>query len=339
MTKKTLKTVIIFILTCTFIGGIATYWEHELRPTIDDSTVVSDVLQIAPQISGPVIKMNAREYQRVSKGDLLFEIDPEPFKISLERSKAIIQETKKRVQELEDDVVSARAILEKSLSDLELAQKDYDRKAKLTERGAVSQSDLDQSTANLQAAKAMVSKNRSTVAKAMHALGDVGEKNAELREAEANMHADALNLGFTKVVAPVDGFVTNLRISVGSFVKTGELAMTLISDENWRVIALVRETQLRRVKPGQEASIYLPAYPDKRFRGKVYGIGWGIAPSIIENVTGGLTDVSPTLDWVRLAQRFPVQISFLEREDEYPIRVGMTATVQIDTTTQLEDDD
>jgi membrane fusion protein, multidrug efflux system len=339
MNRQIKKLIIAATVACTIVAGLITYWGYERKPVIDDATIVSDIIQIASQIDGPIVKMDAKEYQYVSQGDLLYAIDPKPFEITLENKRAIVEQTKLKIQQLEDDVVSAQASLKKAQSELELAHKDFKRKKTLTEKGAVSQSALDKSTANLDSAESNVNDAQAMLSRALHALGDEGEKNAELRQAVASMDSSQLDLGYTKVYAPVNGYITNLRISEGSYVKKGEPAMTLISDENWRVVALVRETQLKNIQPGQTATIYLPAYPDARFEAKVYGIGWGIAPSIIENVTEGLTEVSPTLDWVRLAQRFPVQVYFDKREDKYPIRVGMTATVQIDTTSKPKNRD
>jgi len=152
---------------------------------------------------------------------------------------------------------------------------------------------------------------------------------AELERAE-------LELSYATVVAPVNGFVTDLDLSPGSYASVGSPMLSLINTDSWRVVAYYKETQLERIRPGQAASVYLPAYPDARFEGSVQGVGWGVEQQDGDGARGpsGVPSVTPTVDWVRMAQRFPVRITLAGDDPVHPLRKGMRATVRIDTTAE-----
>jgi len=134
------------------------------------------------------------------------------------------------------------------------------------------------------------------------------------------------------VVAPVNGYVTDLTLSPGSYASVGSPMLSLVNTDSWRVVAYMKETQLRFIRPGQPARLYLPADPDIRFDGVVQGIGWGVEQQDSEGELGedGVPNVSPTVDWVRMAQRFPVRITLIDPDPAHPLRKGMRATVRID---------
>lgn len=322
--------VIAVVVLFGLVFGIAAY-HHKLNyPTTDDGTVVSDVVQISSRIDGPIIQLKVSDYQRVKKGDLLYIVDPEPYNIALAEARAAVVRTRENIQMLADNVDRAKAEVMKAESNLEFREKQYHRKKVLTEKGAVSQSSLDRAKSNLIQAIATVDSAKALLNRSIHDLGEEGEQNAELKKMIAAKDKSELDLSFTHIVAPQSGYVTNLRVSEGTYTSKGSPILTLVSDTTWRVIGLMRETQLRKIRPGQSVKVFLPAYPNQVFRGKVHGVGWAISPEIINVQARGLTETSPTLDWVRLAQRFPVEVKLTEEHPEFPYRVGMTATVQVD---------
>jgi len=113
----------------------------------------------------------------------------------------------------------------------------------------------------------------------------------------------------------------------------GEALFTLVTNTTWGITGNFLETGIARIKPGQKALIRLQTYSDQRFEGVVEGISWGIEQQAGGVERGGLPDVTPTVDWVRLAQRFPVSVKFADLPPEVELRVGMNGNVQIDTTT------
>src|SRR5262245_8036010 len=150
--------------------------------------------------------------------------------------------------------------------------------------------------------------------------------NAHVAAAEAAVHAAALDLAYCRVTAPFTGRVVNLDISVGAFGRPGVEVFTLVDTGTWYVVANFRETQLRHIRGGEPADIRLQWNADKRYRGTVVGLGWAVLP---ENGTSvmGLPRVEKSIDWVRLAARFPVRIKVEDPDEAF--RIGASAVVTV----------
>ena len=161
-------------------------------------------------------------------------------------------------------------------------------------------------------------------AKLRAATADVEVARAELEDAR-------LYLSYTQVPAPTTGYVTNLLARVGTYVNTGQQLFALVESETWWISANFMETYLRRVRPGQAARITIDMYPDRVFTGVVEGISAGIYQVDGETSGYGLPIVRQTIDWVRLAQRFPVRVTITDLDARYPLRSGANAEVTIDT--------
>ena len=173
-----------------------------------------------------------------------------------------------------------------------------------------------------------VEQGRQDEGRAQDLLAQIGDLNAQIQSAEATLRAAELDVGYCRVTAPFDAYVTNLNIAVGEYAREGQKLFALVDDREWYVLANYRETFMPSIKPGMEADVYLFTAPRRRFRGVVQGIGWANLP--VEEVTEGvLPAVRQTLNWVRLANRFQVRIRLVERDAEYPFRMGTTAVVTI----------
>jgi membrane fusion protein, multidrug efflux system len=167
---------------------------------------------------------------------------------------------------------------------------------------------------------------------------------AEIRLTNAELRYARLQLSYTDVYAPANGAVTNFLIRVGSYVKAGETLFALVEHENWWVSAHYMETDLRHIKAGMAAEITLDMYPGKTFHGVVESVSYGIEQADGQRADSGLAQVQETVDWVRLAQRFPVRIRLLDYFPEAPYRTGASAEVTVLTASnqkasQLEQDD
>ena len=151
---------------------------------------------------------------------------------------------------------------------------------------------------------------------------------AELVSANANLELARLNLGYTKVVAPVDGYVTNMNTSEGTYVTAGNQLMALVDTSSFWIAAYFKETQLPHIQAGQKARLTLMGYSKQPFEGVVRSVGWGIyVQDGSGNVsTGLLPSISQTVDWVRLPQRFPVRIQVVG-SPPVPLRIGQTVNV------------
>ncbi|MEW6269959.1 MAG: HlyD family secretion protein [Thermodesulfobacteriota bacterium] len=163
-------------------------------------------------------------------------------------------------------------------------------------------------------------------------LAAVRAAEAELELARADLWAAELNLSYTRVPAPADGYVTNFLVRVGTYVTRGQELFALVETKTWWVSANFMETYLRSIRPGQRAWITVDMYPGRVFTGVVEGVSAGIYQVDGETTGYGLARVSQTLDWVRLAQRFPVRVTFTELDEAYPLRSGANAEVTIDAT-------
>jgi multidrug resistance efflux pump len=151
---------------------------------------------------------------------------------------------------------------------------------------------------------------------------------AQLTSAKANLELARLNLSYTKVLAPVDGYVTNMNTSPGTYVTAGIQLMALVDTSSYWVAGYFKETQLPHIKVGQKAIITMMGYEKQPFQGVVRSIGWGVyvQDGSDSSSTDLLPSVSPTIDWVRLPQRFPVRIQVVG-ETPVPLRIGQTVSV------------
>lgn len=147
--------------------------------------------------------------------------------------------------------------------------------------------------------------------------------------AQATVERAQLELSYTTLFAPTDGYVTNVTLRPGAFAAQGEPLFALIDTSSFRVTGYFRETLLNGVKPGTRAEVTLMAYPDKTVHGEVISVDWGISRNNGSVGHDLLPVVSPTFDWVRLAQRVPVNIRLTQIPAEVELRVGLTASVQV----------
>jgi multidrug efflux system membrane fusion protein len=168
---------------------------------------------------------------------------------------------------------------------------------------------------------------RSEASRAEDAIGQIEGINARLAAAEAAVHSAELDLIYCRVQAPFTGLVVNMNISNGAFARAGVEVFTLVDTHTWYVVANYRETQLRHIPSGAPVDVYLLSQPGRHFRGTVVGLGWAVLP---ENGTSvmGLPQVERSLDWIRLAARFPVRIKVENPDDSFRLGASAVATVR-----------
>jgi membrane fusion protein, multidrug efflux system len=176
------------------------------------------------------------------------------------------------------------------------------------------------------ATEAALRQSKSDRAKAEESIGQLANTNARIAAAEAAVHSAELDLEYTRVRAPFTGRVVNLNISTGAFARSGVEVFTLVDSGTWYVMANFRETQLRHIPAGAPVELYLQSQPGRRFKGTVVGLGWAVLP---ENGTSvnGLPRVERSLDWIRLAARFPVRIKVEDPDESFRIGASAVATV------------
>ncbi|UCG73856.1 MAG: HlyD family secretion protein, partial [Chromatiales bacterium] len=184
---------------------------------------------------------------------------------------------------------------------------------------------------------ASLAQARAALAEAEAQLGAAGDANPSIRAATAALREAELNLEFTQVRAPVDGYVTNLNLRLGSFAVANQAALALVDVNSYWVDGYFKETQVGDMRPGNEALITLMSYPDQPLSGEVDSLGWGIAQQ--DGSTGFelLPNINPTFDWIRLAQRVPVRIRLDALPEGVQLRVGTTGSVLVKTGTGSAD--
>lgn len=304
------------------------YTELYRHPRTDDAYVRANVVGIAAHVSGPIVSLPIVDNQPVKEGDLLFVVDPRPFEAALEHARAELRLTDREIEGYARSVEAADSVIREREADAQYAA-DYLRRVEpLLEQRYVTPDQVEDARKRKRAAEAALSRARHERDRAVAELAEYASGNARRQAAEARVRDAELNVGYCSVRAPFDGYVTNLNIAVGQYANAGQQVIALVDGRSWYVLANFKETYLGDIGPGDRAEVYLLAYPGKPVRGVVQGIGWALFQPNGATV-GVLPQVDPTLDWVRLAQRFPVRILLDPPDPSRPYRMGATAIVTI----------
>jgi multidrug resistance efflux pump len=160
-------------------------------------------------------------------------------------------------------------------------------------------------------------------------LGALGDSNPQLRQAQAALQQAKLNLEFTQVRAPTNGYVTNLRLRIGSHVVANQPSLALVDTASYWVDGYFKENVIKDIKSGDRAVVTLMTYPDRPIEGVVDSLGWGISQQDGSTGANLLPRVSATFEWIRLAQRIPVRIRLVEVPEEIKLRIGTTCSVLV----------
>jgi membrane fusion protein, multidrug efflux system len=317
------------IVLGAIVSGLYVGRLYYVYPRTDDAYVRANSVGVAPHVSGPIVKLPVVDNQHVKEGELLFVVDPRPYQSALDSAVAKLELTNLEIKAYEDAIRSAQAEHQRRSADAAYARQYLARIEPLLKRHFVTANDVFDARSKARAAEAEVDNAASAVRQAQNQLGQFGEINARRKAAEAAVYDARLNVNYCYVRAPFDGFVTNLNIAVGQYGNEGRDVLSLVDNRIWYVVANFRETFLSHIRPGMSVEVFLLSYPNRRFRGHVQGIGWGLFQSNGATVAG-LPEVEPTLNWVRLSQRFPVRIILdANNSPELPFRIGQTAVVTV----------
>jgi multidrug resistance efflux pump len=288
----------------------------------DDAYVTSDVVQVTPQVAGPVEAVQVNDNQWVKRGSILFTIDPTPFKLRLQ--KAIEQEQEVRAQLPVDaaEVKSLRAQTEAADAAADLAAINLRRATPLSITGAVSKQEYDTRRTVQEQSVARQHYAEATLQKAIQIL--------RLQQvAVATAHAARLYaewwLSETDVTAPVDGQITNLRLARGDYVSPTQPALAIVDANAWRIIANYKEYYIRHLPPGRQVWVWLDTNPWHLHRARVQGIAHAISRD--QEASTLVPYVSPTVDWIRLDRRIPVRVQLINPPPPQNLFMGSDAWV------------
>ena len=347
------------------LGMIAyKYVDYIEYPWTRNGLVRAQVIQIVPRVSGQLIRVPIRNNQLVKKGDLLFEIDPRTFQDSVNGARAdldnmrdIIKSLAQQVDGMRDAVTqsesavnAARFEMEALAADAENAKVAFERAATLVKSGFSDQREYDNKNTEYQVAVARLSgarshvnqatadleRSRADLARAKANLGVLGEANPRQRRAEADLKLAQQNLDFTTVSAPEDGYITNLQLRAGDSAIANQPIVAVIEANSFYVEAFFRETFVGDIQIGDRAVVTLMGYPDTPLQGRVESIGWGIAQTNGSTGFQLLPSISPTFEWIRLAQRIPIVVYLDKLPDTVKLRAGTTASVLVMTGTSKD---
>ena len=318
--------------TMIVVGAIAlgAYVTHQyyIYPRTDDAYVRANVVGVAPHVSGPITELPVQDNQHIRQGQLLFVVDARPYRSAVDKAEADLALTNLQISALGDSIRAAKAREAQLQADAAYDRQYLERIQPLLSRHFVTANDVFNARSRLEAAEAGVASAHSEVAKAENDLGQYGDINARRKAAEAALYDAKLNVEYCYVRAPFDAYVTNLNIAVGQYANEGREVMSLVDNRTWYVLANFRENFLGYIRPGMRVEVYLLSYPNKRFHGRVQGVGWALYQGNGASVAG-LPEVEETLNWVRLSQRFPVRIILEDPDPAFPFRMGSTAVVTI----------
>ncbi|ENI7883231.1 multidrug transporter subunit MdtN, partial [Salmonella enterica] len=303
-------------------------WRVDSAPSTSDAYASADTIDVVPEVSGRIVELAVVDNQQVKKGDLLFRIDPRPYEASLAKAEASLAALDKQIMLTQRSVdaqkyaaSSVEATVAKARAAAKQANDTLRRTEPLLSEGFVSAEDVDRARTAQRAAEADLNAVLLQAQQAASAVSGVDALVAQRVAVQADIALTKLHLDMATVRAPFDGRVVSLKTSVGQFASAMKPIFTLIDTDHWYIIANFRETELKTIHAGTPAAIRLMSDSGKTFQGKVDSIGFGVLPDDGGMVIGGLPRVSRSINWVRVAQRFPVKI-MVEKPDAALFRIG-----------------
>jgi len=349
--------VLVFV---ALVVAFLVYLQWVERPWTRDGQVRADIVKIAPRVSGYIVEVAVQDNQFVRKGDLLFRIDPSTYQLAVDTAEVQLKQAREDVAALEAavkaaaamvlqseaSIVAARAAIKQQEAALANASSESRRATRLAEVKAGSvenaekgtakfleiQAGVDSARAALSQAEAALVSSKARLDEAKASLGETGDANVRIREAMVKLEQARLNLGWTSISAPVDGFITNLDVNEGDFGVAGTPIAAFVDSSSFRVDGYFQETKLKHIKRGDRAIVTLMSHPDTELEGVVDSVGYAVNPpgvAATQGVSYLVPQVEPTFDWVRLPQRVPVRIHLEAVPEDIQLVSGMTASVAI----------
>jgi multidrug resistance efflux pump len=309
-------------------------------PWTRDATVRAYVVTMAPEVAGRVTELHVVDNQYIRKNDLLMVIDPTNYTIAVSQAEAAVQQAHASIQnaDAQIDVQQAQinanqARWDQAQAALVFAQQQASRYQTLAKQGWGTVQNDQQYTSQLHQQEAAVQtalenfnqverQVESLKAQRLSAEATLAQNNAQLRQAQVNLER-------TRILSPVDGYVTNLSTQLGDYVNVGVNAISLVDAGSYWVDGYFEETNLAPIHVGDSAAIKLMGYSEV-MRGHVDSIARAINVSNAQPNNQGVATVNPIFTWVRLAQRIPVRVHIDEVPPDIVLSAGMTATVQIE---------
>ena len=319
--------------------GWAMWGVYMDAPWTRNATVRAYIVTMAPEVSGRIVELHVVDNKYVRKGDLLLVIDPTNFRIAVSQSEAAVQQAQANVQSIDAQmnvqqaqIDASQAQLRQGRAALVFAQQQAERYQKLAKDGWGTVQNAQQFTSQLHQQEASVQSAQENLNQTLRQVESLKAQrlNAEagLAQAKAQLNQAQVNLERTRILAPVDGYVTNLLAQLGDYVNVGVNTISLVDADSFWVDGYFEETNLAPIRVGDPAEIKLMGH-GQIVRGHVDSIARAINVANAQPNSQGVATVNPIFTWVRLAQRIPVRIHIDEVPPNVVLSAGMTATVEI----------
>ncbi len=337
---KRRRSIVATLISLAIVAGAIVFGLPVLRrtsnlPSTDDGSIDADVVHVAAAVGGRIIDLPVEENGRVLKGDLLFQIDPAPYRFAAEQARAELEfaeaalETQRRVLSTQQSAATVAADqVRRALTNLELATRTAERLRPLAAKGYVPTQQLDTAVTAERDAATSLSQAREQEAAAIKAIDTEAAAAATVRARQAALAIAERALEDTSVRAPHDGRVVGLTVLSGEMAAPSQSLFTLVNDDEWFAVGNFRETDLHAIAVGDCATAYSMIDRTRPIRGRVQGIGYGVLGTDRINVPRSVPYVERSLNWVTVAQRFPVRVH-LDNPPPELMRLGATAVVEV----------
>jgi multidrug efflux system membrane fusion protein len=326
--------IAVLCMSAAIVASIFVSRHDDAYPTSDSGALDAELIHVASVVGGRLIELRVHENQHVRKGDFLYQIDPEPYKLTVQQAeanvalmKADLANQKRFLAVRVAQAETAKGQVARAESNRDLANRTITRLAPLANQSYIPKQQYDQARVLGNDADISLTQAREQAKAADTAIGDVAGAEAALAASEATLARVKYELRQTRVVAPADGYVTSLRVQSGEVLIPSQVLFTLVLDDEWYAIANLRETNLSSIKIGDCATVYSMIDRSTPIPGTVSSIGWGVLSGDSLGVGRSLPFVPRQMDWVHVAQRFPVRVH-LKAPQPLLMRMGATAVVE-----------
>jgi multidrug resistance efflux pump len=322
-------TYIVLLISVLFFIWYVSADRH--TPYTDQGRIQGLITPVSPRVSGFITDVRIQLHTQVKAGDTLFQLDRRPFEIAVSKAEAGIDNAVQSIAASSASVKSSAGRLGVARAQLDRAERNWNRVQQVMKEneGALSAADKDQAeTAYLQAVE-QVASAEAGLERAQQNLGIDGPENPKIRTAVQTLEQAQLDLEFSTIVAPTDGFIESFEIDLGYYASAGQPLTTLISSSDVWIQANLKENNLSQMHLGDEVEFILDIAPGRVFKGKVRSMGFGVATN--ETNKGGLPTVSQKKGWLQDPQRFPVIISSNEKDAAELYRLGGQVDVVVYT--------
>jgi membrane fusion protein (multidrug efflux system) len=324
--------IVTLLLAAALAVAIYAVWNYDREhPVTDDAAVQANFVWVRPQVEGQVVRLSVRPNQQVKAGDELFLIDPRSYQQQLLQAEKQLLLVKQQNIAGAADVNAAQAQIAEQQAAVKTASEYAQRYTRMAEKEAASQLSAIGYRNSLMTAQSKLLELQADLAKAVASLGGEEVQQARVDNARAAVALAKLKLEWTRVLAPADGYITQMALREGDVVQAGEQLFPFIESDQWWVQANFKETDIAGIKPGMLAKVSIDIYGERVFNGVVESLSAGSAASFAllppQNTTG---------NWVKVTQRMPVRVRLPAMDPAYPYRYGASAEVVIQLDAPLQ---